>query len=454
MANLAKILCAREQPTAALAQAVAQTSFDGIPPDIVHRLQHSMLDWLGVAIAGAGRPEIRRLCALYGTPMIDGSATVFRQQIRTSPEIAAFLNGFAGHVLDFDDVIVELNGHPSAVVVPAVLAMAEVERVSGPRVIEALYAGIETVGWLGRLFGDRHYQSGWHATSILGTLGATAAVSRLLGAEAEAIEMALGLAGALTSGIQGTFGTSGKSLQIGNAAASAIRASCCIQHGLDGPTGILEKPGGLLHTHAGIHDSFRVFSSNEHESFVRRIILKRHASCFGTHATLQAIQQLMAPENPIADLQELIIQVSPQLYRVCRIDRPTSGDEIKFSLRTVAALALLEIDTGDLATYRTELAESDVVKAIAEKIRIHVVDEFPSTYCKIQATFMGGRIVKKTADSNQPITDLDRQFTMVRNKFSVLCQGILPALQRDTIIRQVTNLSLIENISDLMTQFE
>lgn len=448
MPQFGEILFESASPTKGLARAVAESSLKDVPVDICERLKHSLLDWLGVAIAGSRKAEVSQLCALYEFSSPGGS-TVLQQGYSANPEVAAFLNAFAGHILDFDDVVVELNGHPSAVVVPAVLSMAEAGHVSGEKLLDALHVGFETICWLGLLFGDRHYRAGWHATSILGTIGATAGVAKLLEFDEVSTERALGLAGSLASGIQGAFGSTGKPFQVGNAAGSAVRAATCTMQGLQGPLVILERPGGLLQTHSAVYTSFHSLEDYYGQSLIRQIILKKHASCFGTHAAIEAIGKLNIPNECRGGLEKLEIRVSPQLYRACNIDRPISGDEIKFSLRTVAALAFLGHDTSDLNTYSMKTVENDQVKAIADCVEINLISSFASSYCEVLAKVSGMPVVQSVADSNVPLADLSIQEKMVASKFSILCEDILSDDSCQAVARIVGNLSELKNTSEI-----
>ena len=147
------------------------------------RAATAVLDTVGVTLAGASEPAsriVRQVVAAEG----GDACGVFGTAVRASMSGAALANGTAAHALDYDDMCFVSLAHPSAPLVPAVLAAAESERLTGRAVLDAYVVGFEIEARLGRLMNPRHYQRGWHCTSTLGTIGAAAAVSRLLGLDA------------------------------------------------------------------------------------------------------------------------------------------------------------------------------------------------------------------------------------------------------------------------------
>src|SRR5258708_1625073 len=189
-----------------LADFAAQTTFDGLPAEVVHSVELRFLDTLGICLAArtfglvdgvqkmvqvwSGKPEARLIGADLACP---------------APN-AALVNGTLAHSLDFDDTHLPSVLHPSASIVPAVLAMAEATGRTGADALLAAALGIEVtvrIGMGGYLpeAGNVFFERGWHATSICGTLGAAAAAGRLLGLESEGIMNALGIAASFGSGV-------------------------------------------------------------------------------------------------------------------------------------------------------------------------------------------------------------------------------------------------------------
>jgi 2-methylcitrate dehydratase PrpD len=97
-----------------------------------------------------------------------GAASLYLSGPRVPAPEAAWINGTAAHALDYDDV--SLRGHPSTVLVPAILAEAEVLGASGAQMATAYVAGYEVWAELAGRDPDQHHQKGWHPTGIFGAI--------------------------------------------------------------------------------------------------------------------------------------------------------------------------------------------------------------------------------------------------------------------------------------------
>ena len=130
-----------------------------------------------------------------------------------APE-AAWINGAAAHALDYDDVA--LRGHPSAVLVPAILAEAESLKATGAQMATAYAAGYEVWADLQRRDPDQHHEKGWHPTGIFGAIGAAAACASLRGLDPETATQAIALGASQSAGLVSNFGTMTKPFHAGS----------------------------------------------------------------------------------------------------------------------------------------------------------------------------------------------------------------------------------------------
>ena len=172
--------------TRALVDSVAGISLGDTTEAARTVARHCVLDWFGCALGGSSEPLSQILVAEIATRE-PGASTLVGRSERATLLTAALLNGAMSHALDFDDTHWMMNGHPSVPVMPAVLALAEQEGADGAAFLAAVVAGIEFECRLGSLIGGPHYAAGWHATGTLGTFGAAAAASHLLGLERETV---------------------------------------------------------------------------------------------------------------------------------------------------------------------------------------------------------------------------------------------------------------------------
>src|SRR6185436_13321357 len=177
--------------TAKIAQFATQLKYENIPPAAVQTAKSAARDCLGVALAGS-REEDAKICAeIARQENAKEETSVIGQGFRTSALQAAFANGTAAHALDFDHSFT-LMGQPTAPIIPAIFALGEALGSSGRQLIEAYAAGYEVTAKLVHSLRDSAHE-GWHAPSTLGSFGAAAACSKLLGLDAAQVEMALGI---------------------------------------------------------------------------------------------------------------------------------------------------------------------------------------------------------------------------------------------------------------------
>src|SRR5690606_18663480 len=150
-----------------------------------------------------------------------------------SPPWAALANGTAAHALDFDDNFDPAKAHASAVLIPAILALAEERPAPGFAVLDAYIVGLQIMGRVGQGINPFHRNRGWHATATVGAIGAAAACARLLALSSAQATHALSLATSMAAGSMAQFGTMAKPLHAGLAAKSGVIAASLAQAGLD-----------------------------------------------------------------------------------------------------------------------------------------------------------------------------------------------------------------------------
>ena len=237
--------------TERLAKFVTETRTADIPQAVLAGARDALIDTIAVGIAGSveevGDIVMRWTHELGARPQ----ATVWGQHVATSPADAAFANGVFAHALDFDDSLPSLRGHPSATMIPAALAVAEVAGASGRDVLAAYALGLEVAGKLGRAMGHGHYLRGWHSTATIGLFSSTAAAARLWGLDASALCRAWGLAASQIGGLIRNFGTMTKPFHAGHAARCAVQSVWMARAGFTADGGILDGKNSVLATYRG-----------------------------------------------------------------------------------------------------------------------------------------------------------------------------------------------------------
>ncbi|SLN60938.1 MmgE/PrpD family protein [Pseudoruegeria aquimaris] len=358
--------------TASIADFVADTPVQSIPSTALRTVALSLLDWVSVGRAGVGEPVAERVADLVLSEGGMEEASAFGRGRRLPARAAALLNGTTSHALDYDDTHFLHIGHPSVVVFPAALAVAERQGARGDAFLAACALGYEASCRIGHWLGRGHYQVGFHQTATAGCFGATLAAGRLLGLDAAGLARAIGLASTRAAGLKNQFGTMGKPYNAGQAASAGVEAALLAGLGLSSAPEGLEGPLGFGATHHVEADEAAL------DGLGTRYVLegtsyKFHACCHGTHAALEAIRSLPLPEarDRIATLE---IRTHPRWMTVCNIPEPRSGLEAKFSYRLTAAMALAGIETGALASFSDAACARPELTALRDRVSV-VPDE-------------------------------------------------------------------------------
>ena len=231
--------------TRALAVKNAAWTFDAVPADARKLVRHCLLDWISVTLAGAQEPVTHMLAEEAREQGGFPQATVVGHGFAASSRQAALINGAASHALDFDDVNMSFTGHPSVVLVPALLALAEARGASGAAFMTAFVAGYETLCRIGAAVSPGHYALGFHSTGTIGTFGAAAACARLLQLDADDTADALGIAATQAAGLKAMFGSMCKPLHAGKASADGMMAAQLAARGFTGRSDAIEALQGF-----------------------------------------------------------------------------------------------------------------------------------------------------------------------------------------------------------------
>ena len=267
---------------------------------------------------------------------------------------AAFVNGVLAHSLDFDDTHLPSVLHPSASIIPTVLALGEACDVPGTEVIAAAAAGYEVCVRTGMAAYDKElgnsvfFERGWHATSICGTLGAAVAAAKLYGLDAAGIGHALGIATSMGSGIleANRAGGSVKRLHCGWAAHAGIIAAQAARAGFTGPVSALEGRFGFFQAYCGGQYSEEEITGDLGVVWcIPDIFYKPYPANHFTHAGIDAALKLRERVR-IDEIADIELGVStPTLRTIAQPAeakaRPESGYHAQFSGPFTVAAALL-----------------------------------------------------------------------------------------------------------------
>jgi 2-methylcitrate dehydratase PrpD len=436
-----------------MADWIAGLSHEDITTKALTWAKHAVLDWLGVTIAGAHEPLSDILIADALSEGATGSAHLMGRSERTLPSQAALINGSASHALDYDDVHLGLNGHPTAPMLPALLALAEQRGGTGREVLTAFIGAYEIECCIAAMIGNSHYDDGWHNTATIGTFGAAAACGKLLGLNGHDMATALGIAATQAAGLKSMFGTMCKPLHAGKAASNGLLAARLASRGFTGRTDALECSQGFADTQSRTFQALPIRPDPNAPYAVEANLFKYHAACYLTHSPIEAVASLrQAHQLTQGDVERIILYVPQGHLKVCNIPAPTTGLEVKFSLRHTAALALAGEDTASLRTYSDAMANRPDLVALRDQVEV-VTKPFPrQSPAAVDINLRNGATVSTTLDVGEPAQDLEAQWVRLTHKFHSLVDPILGVDAAEACIDQCAHLETVMDLHTLLAR--
>ena len=375
--------------TRRLAEFAAALDYASLDSAVVGRTRMLLLDQVGISIRGRNAAGLSASmeAALRHLDLGSGNASVIGDGAAYSPPAAALFNGNLGHSLDFDDTHASGSIHPSAPIVPAALAAAEMVRANGRTVIAAVVAGYEVQIRLSLALNPaEHYRQGFHPTATCGVFGAAVAAGRVLGLNASQMEDALGLCGSLAAGSMQFLadGAWNKPFHTGYAAMNGLVAACMAREGFRGAREAIEGKAGFLHAYAP-HANPALAATELGERWeTLRIAIKPYPSCRYSHAPVDGLIALRE-EHDIdwRDVESVEIGLSRTGWDIIgdpeeEKQRPTSYVDGQFSMPFCAAVALRD-GTITWDSYDTHVGDSDTL-GLCRRVRTVVDDRAESDF--------------------------------------------------------------------------
>jgi 2-methylcitrate dehydratase PrpD len=409
-----------------LASELAALDVDRLPPLVIERARQILLDVAGLCVAARRLDYVRALTAACDGET--GPCTAIGHVGGYNAGCAALINGTAAHGEDFDDTFEGGIVHSGAVVVPAVLAVCERYGLDRRAMLRGVVGGLETLVRLSLVAPKKIHKAGFHPTSVLGAMGATAAVGTALGLNREQLKNAFGLAGSAAGGIIEYLsdGSWTKRMHAGWAAQSGLRAALMGKHAFLGPRLVFEGVhgffNGFAHTTQG---DFELLT----EPFGKRwhlidIAFKPYACGTMAQPYADCARRLAAagirPEDVVAIECDTAEGYVHRLWDPLELkQRPPNTYAAKFSLPFLIAVAWITGDVG-LGSFTDERVKDPRLLTLASKVtyRVDPDDPYPKVLRgHIRARLADGRVVEERqpylrGGTNEPLTqdDLARKF--------------------------------------------
>jgi len=411
--------------TRSVAEFICETPAEAIPTSVRRLGTRSILDGVGLALAGSVA-ESGRIVGRYLADLgCAGPASVIGTPLTTLSRFAAFANGTAIHADDYDDTqlatksdrVYGLLTHPTAPVLPAVLAVAEADGNSGADVLDAYLVGTEVEMKVSEAIDPRHYHDGFHSTGTIGAIGAAAALARLRRADVATTARALGIAASQSAGLRENFGTMTKPFHAGRAAESGVVAVDFAMRGWTAAENILEAPRGFFRAAGGGYDATALDGTlGRPWSFDRPgVSIKPHPSGSLTHPGMRVMLGLVEEHDIRPDqVRRVRVGTNRNMPNALIHHRPRTELNAKFSMEFCMAILLIERRAG-LTEFTDEVVLRPDVQRLIERIEFGVhPDAEAAGYEKmttiIDVELTDGRVVSGRADFGKgspadPMTD-------------------------------------------------
>ena len=387
--------------TRELGRFIAGIRYDQLPAPSIAVAKLGFTDCIAVMIAGSAEPVAtiaRDVLAAKGANQ--GEARLLPSGDQVSALDAALINGAAGHAFDYDDVA--LDGHPSAVLVPAILAEAEALGASGQDMITAYVAGYEVWAELLARQLDRLHAKGWHPTCVFGAVAAAAACAALRKLDAEKAATALAIAASEASGVVANFGTMMKPLQVGRSAQSGVVAARLAAAGLTASLDALEHASGYLAVFSpkgAVDIDSPVPLGKTWRSVEQGLNVKQYPMCYCTHRVVDGVVDLATVHDiDPAQVERVDVLIGDVALKMLRNHRPVTGLEAKFSIEFAVASGLTARRAG-LGELTDPFVNRADIQALIGKVHCETVtDTIPGVpfapFDQVTVTLAGGKTVK------------------------------------------------------------
>ena len=367
----------------------------------------------------------------FGFPP-SGGAAVLGTGIRLPARFAAFANGVAIHVDDFDDTqlasakdrVYGLLVHPSVCVLPAALATAEVEAKSGRDLLIAYHAGVEVECKIAEAISPRHYEDGFHSTGTCGVFGGTAACSKLKGLDVVHTSRAFGVAASHSAGLRENFGTMMKPFQAGHATESGVVATEFAAIGWTAAEQILEAQRGFFHAYGGTYDPAAIVDRLGKPWTLQNpgVSIKPFPSGSLTHPGMTELLRLIHDHSiGAADVERVEVGTNRNMPNTLIHHLPKTGLQAKFSMEFCMAILLLD-GKADQTKFTDAVANRDDVQKMIGRVRFYVDPEAEQAgYDKmttiLKITMKDGRTFSGRADFGKGSPSNPMSYDEVAEKF-------------------------------------
>lgn len=456
----------RNTYTAGIARFVSGLRYEAVPAEVLERIKLLILDSLGCALYGADLPWSRILQRTLESVDDTRQCRVWGTDLRLSAPHAALVNGSQVQGFELDDVHRQGVLHVGAVVLPALLAVAELRRgMDGRSFLAAAVAGYEIGPRVGMCMGPEHIGQGWHSGATVGVFSAASGAARGLQLDEGRTIHALGIAGTQAAGLMAAqYGAMVKRMHAGRSSQSGLYGALFAKEGFTGIQDVFESQyGGFCTTFSRSQDRFDLdqLTAGLGETWQTMGVALKFYSCVGSnHTTLDAIRE-MREERPFGarDVRRITVHGSQvTMDHVGWKYRPLGLTSAQLNLPFCIATLLLEGDC--FVDQFTESVVADPQRmALAERVEVRHDAEITAKgrayrhMVRVEVLLQDGTRMERTIESPKGSETNFASARDVVRKYEKLAARALPARQaadlRDAVL-SIEKAGDVRSIVELM----
>ncbi len=439
--------------TKKIAEFVAATHYDAIPAEALAVAKTALIDCVGVALAGSREMSAKICSQMAGQEWAKGESTLFGQGLKSSALMAAFANGTAAHALDYDHSFY-LMGQPTSAVIPAALALGESLGAHGREILQAYVVGFEATAKLAVSMPNLSGEGGWHSTGTLGALGACVSCAKLLRLEAGEIQMALGIASSMASGIVANFGTMTKPLHAGLAARNGVLAAKLARAGYTANPDALQSAMGFYETYCRalpVEPGALEALGKSYDLIERGIKIKPYPCGGLTHPAIDAVLEMRARQGVTPqNVESIEVGVPRHTYDRIVFKVPATGLQGKFSMGYLLARALIDGKVS-LDAFTDEAVRDRRILEFTEKVTMKVdptLDNRPEggRPCRVTVRLKEGQSFSRKVDHPKGTRENPLPHSELKAKFLECATRVI---SEEAAHRVLESLEGLESLSDI-----
>jgi 2-methylcitrate dehydratase PrpD len=412
-------------------------------------------DCLGVALAGSREEDARIAAEIARQERAREETSVIGQGFRTSALNAALANGTAAHALDFDHSFT-IMGQPTAPVAPATFALGEALGANGRQIIEAYVAGFEVTAKLVHSLQDSAHD-GWHAPSTLGSFGAAAACSKLLGVDAAKTQMALGITASMASGIVANFGTMTKPLHVGLGARNGVLAAKLAAGGYTANVKALEGGFGfyqVLHENTPIREQAIEELGRSYALVTDGLRIKPYPCGGLTHQVIDSVLEFKGKNGLTAEMIERVdVDVVKHTFDRIVFRVPQTGIQGKFCMPYLVARAIIDGKIGLHIFTDSAVRDQNVLK-LAERVQMNLDPNLKKSDaagrpCRVTVRLRNGQTFTREAQHAKGGPEYPMTEAELRDKFTECAREAIDARSAAQALDYIENLETLGDVRPL-----